>query len=273
MAYVNFKELVWSKYIQHENEKFTVLEPLCNKQFQGEVKYGNTVKILGVARPTISDYVQATGLSDPETVQDSSVYLTIDKQKSFNFMVDDIDQAQSQPGLMEALMEESTRGLAEARDSHIAQIAGLNAGTASTSAVIDADTEWKAAIDAALTQLWTNGVKQSDMVFGVIPPWAYTYVENLLMDLKTQNDDLVKNGVIGYYKNIKMIMSNNLYNDGTDDYCLFGTNKAIGFASQINKTEPFRPEKFFSDAIRGLDTYGCKVVRPKELYTIKARKA
>ena len=41
-------------------------------------------------------------------------------------------------------------------------------------------------------------------------------------------------------------------------------------AGQINETEAYRPEGLFKDAVKGLDTYGAKVVRPKELYVVKA---
>ena len=43
---------------------------------------------------------------------------------------------------------------------------------------------------------------------------------------------------------------------------MFGTSHAITFASQINKVEPFRPQDSFSDAVKGLQVYGAKVVRP-----------
>ena len=53
MAYSNFKPLVWSKHIQRELEKATVLQEDCNTEFEGEARQGSRVKILGVARPTI----------------------------------------------------------------------------------------------------------------------------------------------------------------------------------------------------------------------------
>jgi hypothetical protein len=50
------------------------------------------------------------------------------------------------------------------------------------------------------------------------------------------------------------------------------TNRAIAFAQQIDKVEAFRPETLFSDAVKGLSVFGAKVVRPNELYVIKAHK-
>ena len=66
--------------------------------------------------------------------------------------------------------------------------------------------------------------------------------------------------------------ANNLYNDGTDDYMMIRTKRAIAFAGAIDETEAYRPESFFADAVKGLNVYGAKIVRPKELYVIKAHK-
>ena len=59
-------------------------------------------------------------------------------------------------------------------------------------------------------------------------------------------------------------------NDGTDT--TLGSPRAIAIADQIDKVEAYRPETLFSDAVKGLSVYGVKVVRPKELYVIKAHK-
>ena len=103
-----------------------------------------------------------------------------------------------------------------------------------------------------------------------LTPWAYDIFENKIIELKTQNDELIKKGYLGQYKNAYIKMSNNLYNDKTDDYLMIRTNRAIAAGKQIDKVEAFRPEKRFMDAIKGLLVFGTKTVRPKELYTIKA---
>ena len=59
MSYANFKETIWSKYIQHEKEKLLTFKADCDYKFEGEAKQGKQVKILGVGRPTIKKYLQA----------------------------------------------------------------------------------------------------------------------------------------------------------------------------------------------------------------------
>lgn len=268
MAYGNFKPTIWSKHIQHELPKFTVFEGDCDYQFKGEAGKGKTVKILGVARPTIGDYTGAN-IGTPETVPDSSVTLLIDQAKFFNFQVDDVDEAQATEGLMPALMTESTRAMAEQRDTFIAALA-KEAGTLSASAQITTADAMKKAIDKGFTTLWKNGVSVKDSVTIYLTPWAYNLFKDKLTELSTNNPEYIKKGVIGMYNKAPVKLSNNIYNDGTDDYLVIKTSKAIAFCGGIDEVEAYRPEGLFSDAVKGLNTYGGKVVRPKEMYVIKA---
>ena len=53
MAYENFIPTVWAEAINRELEKALVYAEGCNRQYDGEVKaMGDTVRILGVGRPT-----------------------------------------------------------------------------------------------------------------------------------------------------------------------------------------------------------------------------
>lgn len=269
MAYEHFKPTIWSKYIQHELKKFTVFEKDCNYQFKGEVGKGKTVKILGVSRPEINDY-DGTTINAPTAVPDSSQLLTIDKAKYFNFMVDDVDEAQSQDGLMEALMEESTRAMAECRDSYIAEVAATQASEdmITTATVKDAKSA-KQAIDAAIQKLWENGVSQKDDVTIYLNPAVYLLFQEYITETKTDNDKAIASGILGNYSGAKVKMSNNFYNDGTNTYLFVKTSKALAFCGGIDSVEAYRPEGLFSDAVKGLNTFGGKVIRPKELCVIK----
>jgi len=270
MAYVNFKPTIWSRHIQHELGKFTVFEAGCNYQFKGDVGRGKTVKILGVARPTIGDY-DGTDIGAPEEQDGIEQLLVIDQAKFFNIRVDDVDEAQSIEGLMPALMEESTRGMAEVRDSFIAKTIGENQdAAASASTAITSKTTAKSAVDTALTTLWSNGVSQKDKVTIYLNPKTYMYFNEYITETKTHNDAALASGILGKYMGAAIKMSNNFYNDGTDDCMFVMTDKAVAFAGCIESVEAYRPEGLFSDAVKGLNTFGCKVVRPKELYIIKA---
>jgi len=273
MSYANFKPTVWSKHIQHELEKLLTFKADCDYKFEGEAGQGKRVKILGVGRPTIKTYTPGVEIDGAETPADTSVYLDTDQYKYFNYGVDDVDKAQAVPGLMEALSEETTRAMAELEDAHIAEVCALGAGVYSSSAAITTAAAAKAAVDKAFVALWNNGVTAKDKVTLYLTPWFYSLFQDKLVELKTDNDNLIAKGVLGLYNSANVKMSNNLYNDGTDDYMIIKTSKAVAHCNGIDGLEAYRPEKSFMDAIKGLNTYGTKVVRPKELYVIKARKS
>jgi len=270
MSYNNFKATVWSKYIQLELERKCILADWCNKKFEGQAKHNEKVKIIGVGTPTIGNYT-GTSIGTPETIDDSSVFMTIDQAKFFNFMVDDIDKAQAQPGLMEAILTNTTRAMAIVRDKHVASRA-VEAGSISSSKKITTAAEAKTAIDEGILALREKDVELDMEVVIEIPYFVYLLFKDKLVELKTNNDELIKKGIVGMYDNCYVRTSNNLYNDGTDTHCMIRTKDAIAFAGGIDKTEAYRPESLFSDAMKGLNTFGGKVVRPKELYVIKAHK-
>ena len=64
-------------------------------------------------------------------------------------------------------------------------------------------------------------------------------------------------------------MTNNLFNNGTDDLELLRTKRAVAVVNSIDKVETCRKELGFASIIKGLNVYGAKVVRPEELYVIK----
>ena len=264
MAYANFKPTIWSKHIQHELAKFTVFEDGCNYQFSGDVGMGKTVKILGVTAPTIGDYTGAD-IGAPETQPGTTQTLLIDQAKFFNFMVDDVDKAQSIEGLMPALMEEATRAMAEQRDKFIASTIAANSDCASVTQAITSAANAKKAVNEALTKLWDAGVPQNGNVTIYLNPTAYMWMADFIVDTKSKNDSLVANGVLGKYMGAKVKMSNNF----SDNTMFVMTDKAVAFKGCIESVEAYRPQGLFSDAVKGLNTYGCKVVRPKELVLIK----
>ncbi len=271
MSFANFKPTIWSHFIQTELEKKCKLVDDCNRQFEGEARLGSRVKILGAAAPEIFDYNSAVGMTEPQTLEGSSVMLDIDQAKAFNFMVDDLDRLQASPELMPVMLEEAGRKMAAARDSFVASLAKDSVNMTASTKVTTAE-QAKKLVDDALLTLRENDVDVSDHVTITVSPFFYQLFRDALTDLKTNNDELIAKGVVGMYDCARVILSNNLYNDGTDDYMMVRTNQAIAFASAIDETEAYRPEKFFSDAVKGLNVYGGKLVRPKELVVIKAHK-
>lgn len=266
----NFKPMFWSKYCQTELKKDLILANWCDYQFEGELKSGSRLKIVGAVRPTIQKYVPGKDL-EIENLGDNSQYLDITESDAFAFEVDDVDKAQSVAGYLETQFDEAKTALAESADAFVGTMAkDANADMMSESIDISALTSFLAPIDAAHIKLYKNNVSQKTELAADLNPEHIVGLRTELAELFTENVEFVKRGALGKYANTYLRMSNNLYNDGTDDYEMVRTKKAIAFAGQIEKVETARKEKGFADIIKGLHVYGAKVVRPKELYVIKA---
>lgn len=270
MSYENFKPTVWSKYIQDQLPKFTVFKNDCDYKFEGEAGKGKKVKILGVSRPTIKTYVPGTDIAAAETPADSAVFLDINQYDYFNYGVDNVDKAQSVDGLMSALSLEATRALAEKEDAYVAKALATESGYISDSTLVQTAEQAKAAVDALFVQLWNQGVSSKDDLCLYLTPWFYDLFEQRLVELKTSNDKQIEKGIVGMYRGAKVKMSNNIYNDGEDDYIILKTSKAYAYCNGIDELKAYCPEKRFMDAIKGLNTYGGKTVRPNESAVLKA---
>lgn len=271
MAYSNFKPTIWSKFIQTELEKKCRLVEDCWTQFEGEAKQGGRVKILGVSAPEIFDYVPGNGIPSPTTIEGTSVQLDIDQAKAFNFMIDDIDKAQSVEGLMETLIKEAAAKMAQARDSYVASLVQF-APHITPSLELDTPEQAKAAIDDAILCLRQHDVDIDDEVTITVTPYFYKLFRDALTEIKTNNDELISKGVVGLYDNCKVKVSNNLYKDLEDEYMMIRTKRAIAFAGAIDQTEAYRPENHFADAVKGLNVFGAKIIRPDEIYVVRGHK-
>lgn len=263
MAVTNFIQTIWSKKIQDDLELKCKLVDNCLRDYEGDCKYARTVKILGVGEPTIGDYTGAD--IEIEEMSDRSQELTIDQQKYFAFYVDDVNQAQSVPGLKEKYQEKAVHGLAVARDSYVASL--IKGATNATTATALTQEAVKEAIDKAIVDLRERNFDEEGVI--EITPAVYNVFKNCLITLSTNNPEYIKKGIVGVYDDFNVVMSNNMAKDGTYAYCCIRGKKAVAFAGQINEVEALRAEKKFKDIIRGLDTFGAKVIDDNRIQVIK----
>ena len=264
MSVANFIQTIWSKKIQDDLELKCKLVDNCLRDYEGDCKYARSVKILGVGEPTISAYNGTTPLTY-ERMSDKGQMLTIDQQYSFSFLVDDIDKAQSVPGLPEKYQEKAVHGLAVKRDAYVASL--IKGATNATTATALTREAVKEAIDSAIVALRERNFDEEGVI--EITPAVYNCFKNELITLSTDNPEYIKKGIVGVYDDFKVIMSNGLAKDGEYIYCDIRGKKAIAFAGQINEVEAGRHQDFFADYVRGLDTFGAKVIDEDRIQVIK----
>ena len=264
MAVTHFIQTIWSKNIQDDLELKTKLVQNCTREYEGDCKYASSVKILGVGEPTIGAYDGTKDITIEE-MSDKSQMLNIDQANYFAFYVDDVNQAQSVPGLAKKYQQKAVHGLAVARDTYVANL--IKGATNATTAADNTQDGVKAAIDAAIVALRERNFDEEGVI--EISPAVYSAFKNELITLSTDNPDYIKRGIVGVYDGFEVCMSNNLAKDGSHVYCDIRGKKAIAFAGQINEVEALRAEKRFKDIVRGLDTFGSKVIDEARIQVVK----
>ena len=275
MSYNNFVPKIWAKQINRELERAMVFAEDCNRQYEGDVKQmGDTVKVLGVGKPTITKQVGGSiVLQDPEAVEDTSVDMVINRVAYFNYLVDDIDRRQAVGGLMDALSAESSEGTANAMDEDIAALAGTAAAPKlfKSTTAITVDNILKQ-IDLGVQKLMENDVKPETKIVVTVPPWFKTILRQADVQLDTNNSAMLKNGRVGQYDNVIVKMSNNCHRNSDNGHdIMLRTKRAVAFANPLTHVEPYRPEKRFADAVKGFVLYGTKIVRPKEMIVLNVK--
>ena len=286
MSYQNFIPTVWNEQIDRELERLCVFAEDCNRKYEGKVKdKGESVKILGVGKPTIRSIAKADRNNDieaAETIEDTSIIMVIDQIRYFNYKVGDIDKAQAVGGVMDALQEETSEGLANEVDTYIANLAKEKQAVklyATAKKVVvakeEADGERNVlrVLDDAAKVLYKNDVKTSTPIIATVDVDFYMAFREAYGDKDTDNSKILKNGKVAMYGNITIKMSNNVAKDGDTSLIQVKTKRAIAYAKPLTHTEPYRPENGFADAVKGFILFGAKIVRPKEMVVANVKSA
>ena len=288
MTLSNFIPEVWSNEVQRQLEKYLVYGQggIVNRDYEGTIAgAGDTVKINGIGTVTVKTYTKNTDIADPETLTDAQTTLLINQQDYFNFQVDDIDVAQQRPKVMGAAMQEASYAMRDGVDQYIASLYtdAAAANLIGTDAVPkvpnntagDSSNVYNLIVDCAVAL--TDSKVPTEGRWMVVPPWFYGRLlkeDNFIDASKAGTTAGLRNGQVGMAAGFTILQSHNVPNTASAKYkIMFGTSRAITFANQIAKVEGYRMEKRFSDAVKGLNVYGAKVVRPEALGVLTCNSA
>ena len=272
------KQMIWHKAYERALKTITSLRNHCDFKYERDSKNAKTVRVLNAVRPSVRTYVPGTAITR-DAVSSTKVDIDIDQFKYFNIGLDDVIKAQSVPGAMEATAAEGALALAEEGDKYVASLvkAGVEA-TTPTIASVARFTPTKAnaieGVESAFEILYSKNNRVSDTYWLEVAPSYFQYIRPNILELLTNNVEMAKKGVVGKYANAMVTIENLLpkgqattANDTV--YNILRTEHAIAFIEQIDKVEAYRPEDAFEDALKGLYTFGAKVVRPDEIVVIK----
>ena len=275
MAVTTFIPELWNARLLYALENAHVATNLVNRDYEGEIaNQGDTVHINSIGAVNVKDYTKNTNIADPEVLTTAEQTLVIDQAKYFNFQVDDVDRVQAAGNLIDTAMGRAAYSLADISDAFLLKtIANGVASGNKIGAKTDLVALTAANVYENIVKLRTKLDKANVPTQGrslVVPPEVYALLLNdtthfsLAMDA-TKND-VVINGLVGRIAGFDVYMSNNCVagadgGSGSDAYFVITAQvpTATTYAEQIIKTEAYRMEKRFADAVKGLHVYGAKV--------------
>jgi N4-gp56 family major capsid protein len=283
MSIKNFIPQIWSARVLAALQKSLIYAQagVVNRDYEGEISAaGDTVRINSIGDVTIKDYTRNADIEAPEELSDAQTMLTITQEKYFNFAVDDVDKRQAKGNYFDEAMQRSGYGLRDKADQFIAakytDVPTANMlGDDTTPIVPTATTAYEKLVDLGVILSENNVPKEGR--FAIVPPWFYGLLQKDDRFVKAgtmKTDEVLRNGQIGSAAGFTVMESNNVPNTaGTKYKIIAGHPMAASYAEQIVKVEAYRPEKRFSDAVKGLHVYGAKLVRPYAWAVLTANKS
>lgn len=285
MAFESWKPEVIAAQVQFQLEKILHYGQVgvINRNYEGDVQYAKSVRIVGVGDPTVFDVVNDVDMPNPENIADTELEMTIDYHKGFNYKVNRIDQAQTKIDIMSILNRKSSYKVRDAIDQAIASC--YTDANANNMIGSDADpvvpnlTQGNAEniynlIEDCGVALSENSVPPDDRWMIVPPRFGGLIRKDLKLATGMAGSQAVQsavlNGAITRIGNFTILESNNVpyttdpVTGARSKYkIMFGTPDAITFASQIDSIRVMDMERQFAKKIDGEFAFGRKVVRPE----------
>lgn len=280
MANTNFIPEIWSASILENFHNQAVLTGLTNREYEGELSSGSKVHIPGIVDVKIKDYktgsVERTGgggkiprTTVPDAVESTGIELTIDQEKSFDFLVDDIDRAQSGRSFDE-YTKSAALGLVEDAETFLTTLLSTQ-GTAVTG--LANPTNWVTAYDIVralrkkLTAQKTPHADRALLVNAEFESCLLADGSKVTAFDKSNTTEGLREAIIGRLLGFDVVVSS--WMDESKPMAVAFHKPSVVYVSQITETESMRSENSFADRVRGLHVYGGKVVRPTAVQVFK----
>lgn len=266
MAISNFIPTIWSAAILENFKAAQTIIPTLNRQYEGEVANGNSVKITGITSPNVQDYASGRSLT-VDALSDSTQSLAIDQMKAISFKVDDVDRVQA-AGSFEPVTEDAGRALAEDAEQFIITALKAN-GTSAGTGAITTPAHAFAAVVTLRQALGKAKVPASNRYLVVSPEFASLLLAegSKLTSAYGATDGELRNGVIGSLLGFTVIEHPLLTHTSNRPAAIAYHGPSVGFVGQLDKTESGRMENAFADYVRALNVYGAKVLRATAVQT------
>lgn len=269
MSVATFIPELWSARLLQGLEKSHVATNLVNRDYEGQIRnQGDKVNINTLSDVAIKTYTPNSDIASPDDLTTTKQQLEITEADYFNIQLDDVDRVQAAGELMDTAMRNVAYKMNDKTDSFIlgkiaSGVASGNIIGATASPVQVTKNNIYESIIEMRTKLDKANVPTSGRTI-IIPPEIYALLlqdERFVKSDAVAGQNVLVNGLVGRVAGFDVFESNNVVYDTDNKFwkVTAQVRTATTFAEQIVKTEAYRMEKRFSDAVKGLHVYGAKV--------------
>lgn len=249
MSVQNFIPSVWEARLLHKFHEKSIASIITTAPT--EIK-GNKIIFNNVSDVAVKDYEGSVAW---EKLTTPKVELSMDIKKYWAFKVDDVDAVQVAGELIDPHVTEASSGMQEEMDKSV-----LTEALTTTQEVTKEANEKSYDVIVKLNMALNKKKVPKSERFTVINSEV---LADLNLDPRfTEHYQILENGVIegGSINGVTLVFSEEL--NGGKEAIVALHKSAIGFGTQLEKTEAMRLEGSFSDGVRGLAVAGTKTLRP-----------
>jgi len=290
----------------------SIIPFISNTDYEGMIRnQGNEVKIRTVPEIAIEDHAIGDVVTNQRPMSVARTLL-IDRAKRWSFIIDDIEQVQTD---LKGRIGEMSTVAAENLDAHVAtdvllevpsQVHVANQGkkAGAVSGMIDLGGTSKAIADTQMIELSTLNIMQKIVELGAVmdeqnapdagrwllidPLTAALLKASDIKDASLTGDGKspFRSGLVGRVDRFTVFTTNRLHRELASDKTgesedpanyftnmLFGNNEALTFATQLTKNKVIDDPNGFDMIYRGLQVFGFEVIKPEAIGLLRARPA
>ena len=289
MAVTNAIPELWSARLLDGFQRRNVWGNLVTDVSSEFASGGDTLHLNEVtSNVTVKDYTRNQDIADPELITTSDLTLTINQEKYFNIAIDDVDATQAKPALMDKFSEKSAREVAKVYDTFMsttfgggswvaAQSSGIPDAPSDLTTVTTADMQKAVTAINVMLKTLQDGNWPIDQAFMVMNTTTAFVIREYLIRNGIGSGQLADqtflNGTMSSLFGIRTVVDANMANAQTNGavQAYVGTTDAVFWAQQIRRVVAYRPEKRFSDAVKGLFVWGGTLVYPMHRHRLIAQ--
>jgi hypothetical protein len=257
------------------DKTYVYVAALTNRNYEGEVRAGGTVKAFYVSDVSVTNYTGGWTDADWATLTDNEVTIQIDQQKKILVKVPDVRSQFSILNLIDQASQRMAVAIGDVIDQFVASqysavVAANQFGDDTTPVTVGLGTN-QTRPTTALVRLREKLVDARAPITNprvVVPTWFATMLQielgnraTSLGDATVRGDNANRPGFLGSFEGLQVYVSPNVPNTTGTKYKVLAGDPMITYASAIERVETTRLQNDFATGVKALYVYGAKLPR------------